>query len=100
MDESLKTLAVEDHHRALAGHPTAPNKRPARMAARDDPAEARSSSTGSSPTACLATRRSTRSASVMAEAIFEVQKKGTPFDRDRAVRSLDRLRPEAWRFAP
>jgi len=70
------------------------------MAARDDPAEARSTLDRLVANGLSRHEAIHAIGSVMAEAIFEVQKKGTPFDRDRAVRSLDRLRPEAWRFAP
>jgi predicted secreted Zn-dependent protease len=38
--------------------------------------------------------------SVMAEAILNITRHKTAFDREAAVRALARLQPDVWRFAP
>jgi hypothetical protein len=107
MDESLKTRAVEEHHRGLADHPDTPNKRLHALVhvivenqlASGDPTEVRATLERLVGAGLSRHEAIHAIGSVMAEAIFEVQKKGTPFDRAATARSLEHLRADVWRFA-
>jgi hypothetical protein len=106
MDESLKAIAVEDHHRALAAHPDVPNPRlhalmhviVENQLAGGDPPEVLA--TLERLAAAGLTRHEALHAigSVVAEAIWAVTRSKAPFDRDATARSLARLQPAAWRF--
>jgi hypothetical protein len=107
-DEMERQLAIEAYHRALAVHPKTPNMQlhalmhvvVENQVAGGDPPEV-SATLGRLVDAGLTRHEAIHAiASVVAEALFDVVKHGTEMDHKAVRRSLERLRPEAWRFGP
>lgn len=106
-DESLRTVAVESHHRELADHPDMPNPRlhalmhviVENQLAIDAPAEVRPTLRRLLDAGLTRHEAIHAIGSVVAEALFKVMKERAEFDRALATRSLARLRPDDWRFA-
>lgn len=106
-DESLRTVAVEAHHRGLAEHPDMPNPQVHALMhvivenqlAMGDPPEVRPTLMRLIDAGLTRHEAIHAIGSVVAEALFKVMKDRAEFDRSLAARSLARLRPEDWRFA-
>lgn len=107
-DESLRTVAVEAHHRELAEHPAIPNVRVHALMhvivenqlAMDDPPEVRPALMRLLDAGLTRHEAIHAIGSVVAEALFKVMNERAEFDRGLAARGLARLRADDWRFAP
>jgi hypothetical protein len=108
MDDSLKMLAVEQHHGSLDDDTDMPNPR---MHAQMHVIVENQLAGGEFPEVQATLERLSGAGiarhdaihaigSVMAEAIGRILKDGTAFDLEAAMRALDELDPEDWRSTP
>jgi hypothetical protein len=107
LDDTMKAQAVEQHHRSLAAHPDVPNAHMhawmhvivENQLAGGDPPEVQGTLERFSQAGLTRHEAIHAIGSVMAEAILNITRHKTAFDREAAVRALARLQPEVWRFA-
>jgi len=107
-DELERQLAIEAYHQALAVHPETQNMQlhalmhvvVENQVAGGDPPEV-SATLRRLVNAGLTRHEAVHAiASVVAEALFDVVKRDRQMDLNAVRRSLERLRPEGWRFGP
>jgi hypothetical protein len=102
LDDTVKVEAVEQHHRLLATHPNVPNTRlhalmhviVENQLASGDPPEVQETLERFSQAGRTRHEAIHAIGSVMAEAIWNITRNKTAFDRDAAVRALARLQPD------
>lgn len=107
LDDTMKAQAVEQHHRSLAVHPDVPNAHlhawmhviVENQLAGGDPPEVQETLERCSRAGLTRHEAIHAIGSVMAEAILNITRHKTAFDREAAVRALARLQPDVWRFA-
>lgn len=107
-DESLRSIAVESHHRRLANHADMPNPRMHALIhvivenqlAMDEPPEVRPTLERLLDEGLGRHEAIHAIGSVVAEAMFSVMKDRAEFDRARIAQALAKLRAEKWRSAP
>lgn len=106
MGDTVKVQAVEHHHRSLTAHPDIPDANlhalmhviVENQLAGGDPPEVQATLARLSQAGLTRHEAIHAIGSVVAEAIFNIVKTKTAFDRGAAARALSRLKPESWRF--